>query len=394
MYTIKAVNYVYNGANDEFIVHEKDVNSKNRVYNASIVQKINEIHQFSFTINIRQPHYDNLYEKRTHLKVTHVRRSDNRTIIDFDGYISKIQEFMDADGKMYKNVVCESALGYFKDSVQTYRPFHFTNTSFVEFIDEFLSVHNSRFLTGDFRRIKRGEIENNQPTYNSFTLQYGTSFDILPYILGRFGGEYRIRTEENGLYFDYYENGISATSIGTAYPIQLAINLQSIEKFVDGTQVFNRIFPFGAKFKEIVNGTEVEREQRLSIGNPPYLESENTASFERYGTVDRIEIFEDITNDPRNATATQSAVDLLKQRAQQMVNTNSRVVTSYKISAIDLSLIGSGREFELGQRRRLIVPPMGIDETVRVTQLTIDIDNPQRSSIEVGSATRGISSLV
>jgi len=367
MYTVTIIN-----GDVSAILNEVNVRSPCRIYNAEIVQTINKVHTFSFTINIIHPEYGNVKEKRTRIKIT------NGDKIIFDGYCLKIQEFMDGTGKFYKKVVCESAIGYLYDSVQMYWTIHSETFAFVQFIEHFLSIHNAQ--VEDYKRIYIGTIINEKPTYNSFTIQYGKSYDVLKYITDRYGGEFQVRSGEDGkLYFDYSTEGILPSE--NKIPIQLAHNLQSLESFLDGSQVVTMLFPYGAKISE---DSQVRHDIGSVNGGQLFVTAEDGgAALERYGQIGEVQIFDEVT-DPA----------VLKSYGQRCVNEKSLVTTSYRISALDLATIGLEIEmFQLGGLCQLINPIMEIDREIRVIKLTIDINAPQKSSIEVGNITQSISSM-
>jgi len=367
MYTVTIIN-----GTSTAVLNEVNVRSPCRIYNAEIVKEINKVHTFSFDINIIHPNYADVKEKRTRVKIT------NGDKIVFDGYCLKIQEFMERDGKFYKKIVCESAIGYLFDSTQMYWTIHSETFTFVQFIEHFLSIHNAQ--VEDYKQIYVGKIFNDKPTYNSFTIQYGKSFDVLKYITDRFGGEYQVRTDTDGkLYFDYSTEGILPSE--NKIPIQLAHNLQNLESFVDGSQVVTMLFPYGAKISE---DSQVRYDISSVNGGQLFVTAEDGgAALERYGQISEIQIFDEVT-DPV----------VLKSYGQRSVNEKSLVTTSYRISALDLATIGLEIEmFQLGGLCQLVNPIMNIDREIRVIKLTIDINAPQKSSIEVGNITQSISSM-
>ena|GEM_PF-6216191 len=379
----------WNGVDRTFTLNEVDVNSDKRIYNATITQEINAIHGFNFTVNIMHPHYKEIVQKITRIKVTFVRKSTGETIEAFNGYVSKIQEHMDNSGRFCKTVVCESALGYLHDSVQTYVQRTGEFETFRGFIQTMITTHNRDVNT--FACIDVGTLVHNAPMYNSWTIQYGSSYDVLAYISERWGGEFRIRANpnQNGnpYLFDYNENRIidSANKI----EIKLAKNLQSLDSFVDGTQIVTRLYPFGPKQINSSTGEELGTRRNIKSvnGDCDFLLA-STDALGKYGHISAIEIFED-PNDRSYPTPTQ-----LKELGQRSLDARNAITKNYKITALDLSTIGLDvEEFSLGGICRLINPVMGIDEDIRVTKLTLDLDNPQRSCIEVGGMPQPISSL-
>ena len=60
MYTVTCKKYSIDiGAEEEFTLHDPDINSPNRIYGATVEQSINAVHQLKFTVNLRHPNYKN-----------------------------------------------------------------------------------------------------------------------------------------------------------------------------------------------------------------------------------------------------------------------------------------------------------------------------------------------
>ena len=355
-----------------------DVNTDLRIQNAAIEQTINNIHKFSFSINILHQNYRDVKEK-----LTRVRVFSDKTV--FDGYVLKIQEFMDGSGKFHKSVVCESAIGYLYDSVQPYK--NYEKTTFKAFLTAVLNVHNS--MVEDFKKISLGTVIEPPDNVKDYVTNYGKSYTVLDGLLADFGGEFQLENVGNGYILNYHHKEIMPSNSAENPIIELARNLQSMETFVDGSQVITKLYPYGAKAEN--------SESRLDIakinGGLPYLLDENAA--EMYGIICGVQTWDEIT-DPA----------ALKIRGQIFLGENNKVKKSYKITALDLSTVGLDfKEFQLGGKYHLINPIMGIDTrksvtddnpdggALRIIKLTIDLNAPQKSAIEIGDRVQGISSI-
>ncbi|GHU53496.1 hypothetical protein FACS1894132_05790 [Clostridia bacterium] len=383
MYYVNYTNSLENIKPDKPL-NEVNVNSIKRLYNATIEQAINAIHTFNFTINTLHPEYKNIKEKITRVTIFHYFK--DKKITDFNGYILKIQEFMDAKGAIYKQVVCENALGYFYDSVQTFWEYTGTLQDYLAYLT---SIHNAS--VENFKRLGYTGINvfsKEQETKQKYVFQYGKSYACVDYILSRFGGEFRVEYDRflvNVLIY-HYDKFVPSTAYKNPI-IKLAHNLQSMDTFIDGSQIITRLYPYGAKIKG-EDGKDTEK--RVSIKSANYGEDfiiDPTAQ-SIYGTICGT-VFFDEYNDPA----------ALKIRAQIYLNEINNVKKSYKITALDLSTIGIDlAEFELGSEYHLVNEIMDIDTRknnvpLRIIKKTVDINEPHKSNIEIGERLQSISSI-
>ena len=368
MYDIWGMDYRPDAPKPTFALHDSNnFLTDRRVVNAKVELTVGEIGQVTFSIYAMHPEYDSIRAKITHIRVFK-RTSGGRQV--FNGFISKIQHTMDSSGKLFKNVVCECALGFFYDSVQTlWQPA--PNPSFDSFVNFFLQGHNRSHPRNSPKHILKGNLV--PPSLDdNLEIGYQLSFDVLKFVKSTFGGVFRVRSGNDGhLYFDYNRYDFFFDSI-TGPDVKLAHNLQSLEGFTNATELVNRLYPYGAR---MVDEFGPDTKIRLNIGsiNGHIQWIEDRESIEKNGLIVGVEIYDHVDN-----------VHLLLDYAKVDLAKKSTLLTSFKITALDLSLINVNiADFEVGCVFKLTNELMGIkDAAVRVRKMTIDIDNPQRSCLE------------
>ena len=255
---------------------------------------------------------------------------------------------MEASGKIYKSVMCKCALSFLEyDTRVEAVSKNFKNYDFIKFINFLFRDKNTTALANP-NTVTIGEIYNNTPRIEHFEIDYENLNDTVRRAIKPYGGEFRVRAGDkwNDLFFDYTTEIIigkgnsvdTKGNIGESKPVEIRLshNLQQIEKFVDTSQIFNRLYAFGAKI--ISDERETETRYTLPSKTGGFVMPLPNVSFNNYGIVSRVQIFDDINDE-----------EILEEIAQKVVDENSLSLPSYRITALDLSLIGIDvNEFTLG----------------------------------------------
>lgn len=335
-----------------------------RLLSGSIKHGINTIDNFTFNISFNNPGYNNLNALTTLVEVLNIK---NNTL-EFKGRVLLPIESMDSNGIFVKSVTCESELGYLMDSSTVYGEYH--NISVRDFLKVIIDNHNSQ--VDEEKKFQVGNVtvvDNNDSLYRF--LGYVKTFEaIKEKLIDRLGGELQIRYENGIRYLDYLE------SIGEikATEIRLAKNLQTIELEKDPTSIISRLLPLGNKLED--------SEERLTIesvnnGNK-YID--DIEAIDEFGVIVDSVTWDDVTE----------ASNLLR-KGQEYIKENNRIKKKYKVTALDLSTIGLDFDnFEVGNSYPVINPLMNINENLRVIEKTIDIYNPQSSTLGIGDKLEDI----
>lgn len=368
-------------------IHDyRAASNSQKLATASIVDAVNFISSFSFTIYPSNVGYDSLHESVTLVKVYNTKRGR----YDFIGRVLQVNPVMDSNGMSVKSVICEDRLGYLQDSIQPYAETrHYSGdeniTGLEEFIDVLLANHNAQ--VEPYKHIYRG-IVNVKPfeSSNDVTkgLNWQSTFDaIREKLLNSFGGFIRLRESAGVLYLDYLE------SIGTtrSTKIEVGRNMRSISKEIDPSGIITRLVPLGAKLvKNDGSGNEVESEERLTIAainnGLEYIESELYAQQFgiKYGTV----IFDDV------ATASN-----LLSKGKEWLAANNGLAISYYVDALDLSLLGLDiDDFVLYDSYPVKNHLIGTNEILKIIKKTTNVIEPQKSTFEMGTITKRLSDMI
>lgn len=351
--------------NEEVIINSisTDIESP-RLISGSINHGINTIDNFTFKIATNNIGYNKLNALTTLVEVLNIKNNN----LEFKGRVLLPVESMDSNGIFLKNVTCESELGYLMDSSTVYGDYH--NISVRDFLKVIIDNHNSQ--VDEEKKFEIGNVtvvDNNDSLYRY--LGYVKTFEaIKDKLIDRLGGELQIRYENGIRYLDYLE------SIGEvkSTEIRLAKNLQSIELEKDPTSIISRLLPLGNKLED--------SEERLTIesvndGNK-YID--DIEAIEEFGVIVDSVTWDDVTQ-----------VSNLLKKGQEYLKENNRIKKKYKVTALDLSTIGLDFDsFEVGNSYPVINPLMNINENLRIIEKTIDIYNPQSSTLGIGDKLEDI----
>lgn len=256
--------------------------------------------------------------------------------------------------------------------MQDYGEYH--NITIQQYLKTLLDVHNSKLE--ESKKIKLGNVtvkDKNDSIYK-YTNYKSTWENIKTDLIDVFGGEITLRYDENGdeRYLDYLtEIGEDSTT-----EIKLGYNMKSISEKPDVDGFYTRIKVLGAKLKKKdSSGKEEDTEERLTIksvnNGKDYLDYEEAVT--KYGIIEGVIAYDDVTEASNLLSKGKEYISSLK------LNVNNT------ISALDLSLIGLDIDsFKVGNYYKIKNDLLEIESKVRIIEKTINIDNPQQSSVSLG----------
>lgn len=374
---------ITNGNVKRLIHDHRGASNAQKLPSGSIVDAMNSISSFTFTIYPNNAGYNELKARSTMVTVRNTKRSRD----DFVGRVLQVNPSMDSSGVYLKKVICEDRLGFLHDSVQPYAEVkHYVGdenrTGIEEFIDVLLANHNAQ--VEEYKRIYRGTV-----TVHPFEssdgvtkgLSWETTYDAVKgKLLDSFGGYIRLRETAGVLYLDYLE------SVGTTRSTKIKVgrNMRSASKEIDPSGIVTRLVPLGKKLTALDDeGNEVETEERLTIasindGKDYIVSEEYEKQFGiRYGTV----TYDDVT-DPSN----------LLRKGTEWLAANNGLATSHTVDALDLSLIGLDiDDFVLYDRYPVENQAIGIDDTLQIVKKNTNVVEPHNSSFEMGDMLKLLS---
>lgn len=371
------------------LLHSDNVISEKqglKIIDGKIVEGINTINSFSFSMLPNNPRFNELFSYTTKIYVIKIK--DNRRV--FYGRVVKPKVSMESDGSFSKTIECEDRMGYLCDSLMDYLPeqyWNVKNTTYHEdgsidkrgVLEFVLSIHNRK--QPDDKKIYVGEvdIEDTDNVLYFGMQQHKNAFDTLKEkLVEHLGGELRLREGTDGkLYLDYLKEAgeVKTTSIA------LKKNMQKLSKETDPTSFITRLYPLGNKIKKTVEEkdgsiTEIETDERITCAEAndgiPYVDDEE--GIRTYGIIEGYRIYDHVVY-PRT----------LLNHARETLATNNKVKQKHVITALDLSTIGLDIDsFEVGNYHPIKNSLVGVDDTLRIIKKTTNINQPETSQLEIG----------
>lgn len=363
------------------------INGQGQHITGSISQEAGTIWSFSFDIYPTNVGFDLIQNRKTIIKA--INTVTGR--VEFAGRVLLASEKMSSTGLVSKSVTCESYLGYLCDSVQPFAEEQLYTLN--DFIDLVLSNHNKRVEQS--KRIYRGnvDVEVADTGYIYKGLQYQTTFETLKTkLVDVYGGELEIVESGGALYLNYLRQ------IGTtrSTPIKLGRNMQQASREVSPLNIITRVIPLGAKLKQQIENAD---------GSISEQETEERLTLVGYVTPDGTEITEPWVDDTEKIDAlgivcgTLDCPDITEQsnlyrRVLEFMAGENRVELSHTLTALDLKEIGQDIDSlnccdSYPVKNELI----GLDETLRITKKTIDINAPYKGNITIGEKKATLTSI-
>ncbi|MFR4807963.1 MAG: phage tail spike protein, partial [Peptostreptococcus anaerobius] len=302
--------------------------------------------------------YDKIKKMKSEIKVF----SDGKPI--FEG--RPIDETVDF--KNCKKVMCEGALAYLNDSIQ--RPAEYHNLSIRAYLETLIGYHNQQ-VSDDRLKFNVGIVTVNDDNDSIYKYtNWETTLQVIKTdLVDKYGGHLRVRVEGDTRYLDYLKD----------YPrtntqvIEFGTNLLDFTKNIDATQIVTAVIPLGARLEE---SSIKKLEERVTIksvnDNLDYIVSK--AAVDTYGW-----IFKTVTWDNVHKPL------ILKHKAEEYLKSIQFEKVVLKVRAIDLHMVNVDIEqIHLLDEIRVISKPNGLDKVFPVSEMTIDMTNPQANTITLG----------
>lgn len=267
-----------------------------------------------------------------------------------------------------KNIECEGELSYLIDTIQRNAGTLTTGGELNSLINLYIDEHNN--LVEDKKKFTVGNINLNytiQKDYNFEDNNYTTTQDCFKNLIDIFGGYLICRHENNTKYLDYLDNEhlktnsqviefgkniidmiqfAKADDIATALIIKSSnIDLTTVDAFTDGT------------IKHDTNTDFIYDEEAVN----------------KYGWIFKYIELEDVETD-----------ETLLGNAKKQLNYYTKPVFSIELTALDLHLLNVNIEsIKIGEKIRVLSIPHGLDLYMIVNKITINMDNPENTTVEL-----------
>ncbi|MEC6747328.1 phage tail spike protein [Marinilactibacillus sp. XAAS-LB27] len=331
-----------------------------------IKTEINLIDSFNFSMLLNNSGYGLIKPLKTLVTVQNLKTER----FEFEGRVLGPLEEMNEEGIVRRAYLCEGELGYLHDSSQRHLEYRGTPYDLYETI---LNYHNQQ--VEPYKRFLPGIVDVTNNTDNAYiylSAEQTTFETIMDKLVNRLGGELRVRKENGVRYLDY----LRRVGEDTTTEIKLAKNLVSITKEVDPSQIITRLTPLGIRLESENEAATDASQARLTIDSVnnglPYIDRPDLIS--EFGILGKSKVWEDITL-PSNLIST----------GIKFMDEQKLVLNQYKLTAIDLSLIGLDIDtLKVGNGYPTINPLMSIDETLRVVGKQTELNHPESSLLTIG----------
>ena len=375
---------------DDYILYDSQINEF-QLENPVLKQELNTANELTFTIYPNHPYFNNISKLSSIIKVY---RDSN---LIFKGRVINSELGFHNE----KKITCEGALAFLIDSV--IRPFDFPNDdqfssldyeqdNVIEyFLNWVLTCHNSQ--AKDFQEIQLGNVTvtdpNNYLTRSS--IEYLSSWEVITSRLLKSYGGYLVIREENGVnYLDYLEDFTSdGTKTGNklvcTQKIEFGANLLDLTEEISGADIKTGIIPLGARLEDS-DGNQTDEYLTIESLLDGILSEGivktgdhilNTTLAETYGTIYEVVKWEDV-----------KIAENLQTKALSYLADSIKFKSEISIKAIDLKLtsdqIGA---FEVGKYVRCLSSPHGLDDLYLLQKISIDMKNPQATTIELNKSS-------
>lgn len=362
----------YNG--NDTIIHGSNMSPNVAVKDGELKEFVNAIPTFSFSIFPNNPGYDSIEDLLTKISVTSFNQTENI----FVGRVYSTADMMKNDGLIYKIVTCEGELAYLQDVIiSSYNVY--AGTLLSSALTSLFNSYNAK-VPSDKRMTLSGGNTTAVPT--DYSASYKTAFDILKDICDLCEWEYRVSYNGGTRYLEVAQQFGSKSDTDIA----LSVNLKSLKREIKANDIVTHFYPLG-----IVKDSGGYFTIASDNEGIPYLA--NATLEAKYGVIEAAKVYDDVTIESMRYVAT--GAKILKAKAKKDYSNMIGLLTSFTLSALDLSLInGNYNDLKLYNTHRVVTKLQSIDEEVRITGRTLKLDDPQNPALTFGVKQATLTSMV
>lgn len=355
------------------ILHDSRSNNI-RVVEPKCDMELNKTGTLSFRIQPNHPLFDRLHKHTSEISLY----QDGEWV--FTGRI--LNDETDIYG--YKTVEVEGILGYLLDSIQRSKEYHITgNRKIEQYLTDVLNIHNSQ--VDEYKHIYAGDVTLDDISDQLYKVSSykDTLSTINEDLINTFGGYFFIKVQNGKKYLDYKE--ITDFPVNQQV-IQFGKNILNLEKQVKGEDIATVILPLG-KTLDSAEGESGVSKKKTTISNLPYSKDGTIVhdsysdciydeeAVKQYGRITKVIEWGDV-EEPEN----------LLKKAKEQLSFYKLDTLSLELSVFDLHLLDVNvQSLRVGQKIRVISLPHGVDSYMIVRKISLNIDQPDKSTIILGT---------
>lgn len=349
MYRIYADNeLIYNPLIEDYTILDGKLN-----------MSLNSVGTLIFTIPKSNPSYGRIHYMKSLI-----------TLYDDDALLFRGRVFSPSvDLYQTETIECESDLAFFNDSVL--EPYDFRNNSVEQVLRTVIAKHNAQVNATKQFKLGQVTVVNDTASGNIVrsSSDYTSTWSFLrDKLLKELGGYFYVRYRTDGVYLDYVND---LNYLGTQEVVQ-SINLLDAKREWFSDELATIIIPLGAKIKD----EQTDTEKYLTIES---INNGNTAirdenAIRLYGEITKVTYHEHITD----------ATNLLRAGRKDLAAA-VMLMSKITLSAADLSKAGEQVDgFRLGQKLKVNIPSLQIEERMLVSSLSLDLLHPESNTLSIG----------
>lgn len=347
---------MYKVYSDSYLIHSDSIESL-KIRQPIIDLELNKTGSFEFDIYPNHPYYSIIQKLKS---IITVYQDDfllfrGRVLDDELGFHDE------------KHVVCEGQLAFLLDSIQ--RPYNYSG-SIKGFLTQLIASHNEQVEESHQFTVGNVTVTDPNNTIARSDIEYTNTLDVInKKLIELLGGYIWIRNENGVNYIDY----ISDFGTVSSQRVEFSKNILDMKRIRKGEDVATALIPLGAKLKDAEGNETNERLTIKSVNNNvDYIY--NADAVAQYGWIFAVQIWDDVT-----------VASNLLTKGQAYLTTIDETLNTIELTAADLASIDTFVEsFHLGEYVRVTSNPHGINQTMLVNKLSINLLDPASNRLILG----------
>ena len=266
------------------------------------------------------------------------------------------------DFRNCRTITCEGERGFFRDGV--IRPYSYQDGPEAIFRDV-IALYNAQVEA--FKQFVVGTVTVTDPNnYINLESDKAEPFsDVIDKLVERCGGYIVFTTNEAG---QRVVNWLAEVAYSNNQTIEFGENLLDFARTDEGDNLVTVLIPYGAKNEKTGENITIE-----SVNEGlDFIQDYDAVALR--GVIAKAVYWDDIT-EPAN----------LLTKARQYLAENKLVVTSLKLTAVDLSALDKNIDsFRIGDVIRVRSKPHGVDDDYKLTEHSLNFLKPAKDTVTLG----------
>ena len=329
------------------------------ILDGKLNMSLNSVGTLTFTIPKSNPSYGRIQYMKSLI-----------TLYDDDTLLFRGRVFSPSvDLYQTETIECESDLAFFNDSVL--EPYDFRNNSVEQVLRTVIAKHNAQ--VNATKQFKLGQVTVVNDTASGNIVRSSSDYTSIwsflrDKLLKELGGYFYVRYRTDGVYLDYVND---LNYLGTQEVVQ-SINLLDAKREWFSDELATIIIPLGAKIKD--EQTDTEKYLTIESVNNGNTAIRDENAIRLYGEITKVTYHEHITD----------ATNLLRAGRKDLAAA-VMLMSKITLSAADLSKAGEQvGAFRLGQKLKVNIPSLQIEERMLVSSSSLDLLHPESNTLSIG----------